>query len=183
MPTSEKGTTSLQRTRDLSPMCPLFGGSTVVSLVGSYSLCACVAYMDKSGDKNTNDHKSADACSTCSTSLSSLITALTSTAIVAFSPHLSYKCHQCKFNVCHIFGTDFKIQKVVSIGKAPSILIGYLPISKGITFCWRAPSPWYQEVHPFWPSYPKGNFVKMLLVRNVVHCNNPTGSSGVHWKK
>ncbi len=29
MPTSEKGTTSLQRTRNLSLMCPLFGGSTV----------------------------------------------------------------------------------------------------------------------------------------------------------
>ncbi len=30
MPTSKKGTTSLQRARKLSPMCPLFGGSTVI---------------------------------------------------------------------------------------------------------------------------------------------------------
>ncbi len=41
--TSEIGTTSLQRTRDLSPMCPLFGGSPVLAsnnlhLVDYYSV-------------------------------------------------------------------------------------------------------------------------------------------------
>ncbi len=53
--------------------------------------------------------------------------------IVVLFPELSYKCHQCKFNVRPILGSDFKEQEVVSIGKAPSIFIGYHSTSEEVT--------------------------------------------------